>query len=561
MPARIKKILIYYSLAIVALSAAGYIALRSWVIMDPPEIDDTSALQKEVEKVSDSLLVIDSNWLHTNDKGLWEMYIQGKPFERGVIAGKLSSELINFQEKAFIDRINQLVPSIGYQRILRLLIAVFNHGIDKNIPKEYLEEIYGISHASSDEYDYVGPKYDRQLHYHGAHDIGHMLQNYNLVGCTSFAVWGNKSADKSLLVGRNFDFYVGDDFAEKKIIEFCKPDSGYGFMMVTWGGMCGCVSGMNEKGLTITINAAKSVIPLSVADPVSLISREILQYASTIDEAYAIAQKRNCFVSESYLIASAIDNKAVVIEKSPYDIDIYSTGTNQIICTNHFQSKKFKDQPLNVEHIKRSASMARYKRVAELLDFYDSVSVYNAACILRDQHGLGNTDIGMGNEKVINQLIAHHSIIFKPAQGLVWVSTAPYQIGEYIAYDLHAILANPKIIKQQHEIYKKELTLPSDPFIKSSAWQNYQEFQKQVKQINGSSAKENDGISDQYIEGFIVLNPNFFYTYEVCGDYFTKIKGYSKAIKYYQEALKKEIPTFGERERVEEKLQKCSTEK
>jgi len=136
-----------------------------------------------------------------------------------------------------------------------------------------------------------------------------------MVGCTSFSFWGGKSADKNLVVGRNFDFYVNDKFAENKIICFYNPSAGYKFMMVSWPCMTGVVSGMNEKGLTITINAAKSAIPTGASTPVTLLTREILQYASTIDEAYAIAQKRQLFVSESLMIGSLIDNKTAIIEK------------------------------------------------------------------------------------------------------------------------------------------------------------------------------------------------------------------------------------------------------
>lgn len=552
-----KKLLIIYFLIIILFSLSGYYAFRQWIILEPPVVTNAVLPAGEVEQKNDSLRVWGDNWLHLNDHGQYELYIQGSPYERGVVAGKLGTELLSFQEKAFMDRISELVPSMGYQRFLRLLIALFNKNIDQSIPLEYLQEIYGISRSASADYDFVGPAYDRMLQYHGAHDIGHMLQNYSLVGCSSFAVWNEKSADSTLLVGRNFDFFVGEAFAEKKIIEFCKPDSGYGFMMVTWGGMCGSVSGMNERGLTVTINAAKSVIPSSAADPVSLIAREILQYASNINEAYSIANMRSCFVSESYLIGSASDNRAVVIEKTPYAIALYEGGMNQILCTNHFQSQTFAVDSVNVKHIQRSASLPRYLRMEELLRNYGAISVKDAASVLRDQQGLGNTDIGLGNEKVMNQLIAHHSIIFKPMQQIVWVSTSPYQLGAYVAYDLRAILAKPKMMLEQKQIYKKALTLQADTFLQASAWQHYLEFQKTTKRIVAGKGRAEEGITEEVLDNYLALNALFFYGYEVCGDYCFNAGQYQKALEYFQQSLSKDIPTVDERERIEGKLAEC----
>ncbi len=58
----------------------------------------------------------------------------------------------------------------------------------------------------------------------------------------SFGTWNDRSKDSSLIIGRNFDFYVGDKFAEDKIVAFYKPDKGYRFMFITWAGFTGVVS-------------------------------------------------------------------------------------------------------------------------------------------------------------------------------------------------------------------------------------------------------------------------------------------------------------------------------
>src|SRR6187549_4256660 len=253
-------------------AGAGY--LYAVAIDYPPEITDRSALELQRSEPSPGFYTIGNNWFRKSKSGLYEMYTEGEAFERGVINGKLSKELIVRQEDHFNAQIRKIIPSDMYLYFLKYFIGWFNRDLDENVSDEYKQEIYGISFSASSAYEYIGSNFQRLLNYHAAHDIGHALQSLALVGCTSFATWNPDTASPSLIAGRNFDFYVGDEFAEDKIVAFESPELGYKFMTVTWGGFIGGVSGMNEKGLAVSINAAKSGYPAGSATPVSLVARE-----------------------------------------------------------------------------------------------------------------------------------------------------------------------------------------------------------------------------------------------------------------------------------------------
>ena len=491
-------------LALIAIAALACVWLHATADLGEPEFVPS---QVPVVQVNDSLRRWGSSSLRIDPDGLYEMRVCGGPFERGEAIGKLGEDLLYQQEKAFADKLFEMVPSSRYRAFLHYFITIFNRRMGASVPLEYRQEIKAMSASCTHEFDEFGSPYERQMQYHSAHDIGHVMQDYMLVGCTSFAVWGRESADSSLLMARNFDFYMGEEFAKNKLVLFEKPDSGYAYVSVTWPGMLGVVSGMNMQGLAVTINASKLEVPSSSATPISILVKSILQYASNIEEAETIAASFKTFVCESILVGSANDGRAVIIEKTPSAMGIYSldgdyassrmtaassanmvssldgasssvrqgvaspsaldgsphgcgSGTGRladsssgnsaassggasavtrIICTNHYQSDCFRDDPVNVENIRVSDSGYRYKRVQQLLDSLGSIDYLKAAAVLRDIRGVDGEDVGYCNDLSINQMLAMHSVIFKPAEKKIWVSTSPWQFGKFVCFDLDEV--------------------------------------------------------------------------------------------------------------------------
>ena len=523
---------------------------------DRPDVSGYNQTKPQREKVNDSVYSIENNYLTKNYQGQWELYVSGDPYHRGLVTGALTEELFQYQETAFFGKVETLVPSKFKQYLLRKILAWYNRKMYLYIPEEYKAEILGLSKYAGDTYDEIASPYMRVLYLHGAHDIGHAMQDLALVGCSSFAVWGDKTDDGSLLIGRNFDFYAGDDFSKNKIIEFVSPTDGYKFMSVTWAGMIGVTSGMNEQGLTVTINAGKSDIPWVAKTPISIVTREILQYASNIEEAIVIAKKRAVFVSESIFVGSANDKKAVLIETSPENFGVYEVeNTDQLICTNHFQSEAYANDERNTEHIQDSHSQYRYERLEELLSEHTVVTPQIAAGILRNTKGLNNATIGYGNEKALNQLLAHHAIIFKPEQRLVWVSSNPYQLGAFVAYDLNKVFAKAPNNNNHSSMQETNLLIEKDPFIYSEAYKNYQLYRQLSKNVS-EAIKEKETISPNTLKELQASNPDFWEVYYLTGQYYEQ-KGYDKAaVLAYEKALTKEVTTRNDREAIEHHLKK-----
>ena len=517
---------------------------------DRPDISSYSLNETPRQTINDSLFFKYDNSLRKNEYGQWELVAFGKnPYDLGNTIGVLTQELMEKQEDLFFEKVKTMVPSEFKQNLLRKFLTWYGRKMYLHVDEEYKAEIYGISKYGSTNNDLFGSNYLKALFLHGAHDIGHALQDLALVGCSSFAVWGENTSDGNLLIARNFDFYAGDKFSEEKIISFIQPEKGYKFMAVSWAGMIGVMSGMNEKGLTVTINAGKSDMPLVAKTPISLVTREILQYASTIEEAIEIAKKREVFVSEAILVGSAIDNKAIVIEMSPENFGVFEMeNSSKLICSNHFQSDAYKNDENNLKAISDSHSKYRFDRMEELLTEAEKITPEKAVDILRNKEGHNDLKIGYGNEKALNQLLAHHGIVFQPANKMVWVSASPYQLGEFVAFQLDSVFANSS--KKTSTLSLSGLLIEKDPFINSIAFKNYETFRKERIKIE-SVIEEKGDLSMEELKQFISLNSDFWEVYYLAGKYYYGKKFYKEALIKFEEALSKEITTISDRESIE----------
>ncbi|MCS6981285.1 MAG: C45 family peptidase [Flavobacteriales bacterium] len=534
------------SASLAVLVFALFVGWFRWVTHIP-----RPALTEAEQRVIDSALALsgDTLWwwgsarLRHTPYDLWELYLEGDPVRRGAAHGRLMKPLLRYQEHAFLDFLHTIIPSTGYLKFLRYVVAFFNRRLPEYVLPEFQKEFLALSYFHADTFDFVGSKFERVLHYHAAHDVGHALQNYMLVGCSSFAVWDSFSSDGRLLVGRNFDFFAGEAFARHRVVQFVKPDSGYRFISVVWPGFCGVVSGLNEKGLSVTINASASRPPLSAKTPISLLTREILQYAGNLDEALRIARKRRTFVSESILVCSGPENRAFIIEKTPYATAVFRSPMPRLICTNHFQSDSLKNDTYHQKHVISPDSPFRWATIQKALEQMGPCTPAAAAAILRRRTGPSGEDLGLGNPMALNQLLGHHAVVIQPGSRTLWVASPPYQLGTFVCYQLDSAFARiernfcgPWSVEEQN--------IPADTFQKSLAFRLLPIYRKleNITRWFAQRPKVARLLPDTVVRLLTLYNPHYFGAHKATGDYYKACGRTVEATRAYKNALRCAVP-------------------
>jgi len=514
-------------------------------------LQDVERLEKTFSQTYSHHVTLDiPDQLSKSKHGNFLLKVSGSPYEIGYKSGLLLDTMYAQQEQIFFQQIKEMTGSTRKQRFLLQFLKWYHRDILQYIPQEYQVEIFGISRFATTSLDTVASGFQRALMLHGAHDIGHAMQDLMLVGCSSVTAKGMYSLDGSIWMARNFDFYVSDAFAHNKIISFVEPQNGFKYASIGWPGMLGVVSGMNEKGLAVTINAAKSSIPLKAKLPISLVVKEILQYAETIDEAIAIAQQKQVFVSESILVASAADNNSVIIELSPKKMGVFQSDEELLICTNHFQSDIFSQDKRNQHHIRSSHSAYRCHTIQQFFEDKPQVNQYYLTDLLRKTSGIDGRELGYGNEKALNQLMAHHAVIFHPKTRRMWVSNAPYQLGAFDMYDLNEVFYKNNIVPDESQC------IPEDPFMYSETFLHIKSYRELLKQVI-TTINSQEIIPLSVGKQLIAYNPHFWEAHFWAGRIAFVHKQYALAKMYFEQAFQCEITTEQDADLLKKWIEKC----
>jgi hypothetical protein len=199
-------------------------------------------------------------------------------------------------------------------------------------------------------------------------------------------------------VGRNLDFWslnVADKYTTLFIVH---PDGGrYAFASVSWPGLVGVLSGMNEHGLALANMEVTRYPRLPQAMPYTMLYRSVLEQCRTVDEAIVLLRKTPIQTANNLMLMDAAGNRAVV-ELTPQAIHVRRAGPQAALISTNHQRDQDADTP------------GRCWR-------YDYL------------HAAAKAEFGKVDEKAVENLLARvgnestlQSMVFEPANRVIYLA-------------------------------------------------------------------------------------------------------------------------------------------
>lgn len=374
-------------------------------------------------------------------EGIWLLSTTGDSVEAGYSANQVTQRIRPRLEDEMFTTFEALVPTPLFRWIITRGSNLVGMGMHPYVQLAHQKEIRAGDLADPDPYWFQGPPYTRKIYYHAIHDLGQALVDTPLLACTGFMAGPGTTSNGHWLLGRNFDSEVGVTFDRDKVVRVHRPDQGIPFLSVAFAGLAGAVSGVNQAGIAVTINASASDDLPRLGTPMTLIVREILESARTLDEAEAILRARNGFLSENVLVVDADHGEAALFEITPRRLARLDVQ-GAMGVSNHFRAPMFADDATTKHRIESSTTAQRLARMEELLaEHQGDLDLETGLDVLSDRRGLGGVELPRGHRHAINADIATHGVVIDATTRTVRVSRYPNLAGGWVELSLEEVLA------------------------------------------------------------------------------------------------------------------------
>lgn len=231
------------------------------------------------------------------------------------------------------------------------------------------------------------------------------LSNFfpELFHCSGFAIFGKATADGHMYHGRVLDYLKGVGLEQNAVTIVHQPDLGHAWVNISYAGFVGSVTAMNDQGISIGEMGGGGYGQWD-GKPMAHLVREVMENASTLDEAVKIMRDSPRTCQYYYVIADGKSHTAIGISANPKEFITIKPGESN---------------PLLPRPQADAVLLSAGQRYDALVD--------------RVQHNYGNFDVESARKLMDPPVCMKsniQSVLFEPDTLDMWIANAD---GEHVA--------------------------------------------------------------------------------------------------------------------------------
>lgn len=357
------------------------------------------------------------------------VYLKGDSFEMGYQQGVLLRKEINqlYRDYFLNTFLKKQIKSKLKRFILWNYFKFKAFLYQRYIPKELRKEMMGIAKGS-------GLGYSKILMMHTFLDTLSFLRKKKT--CTNIVLMPKITKEALLFHGRDLGFVPPQGLVENQVIFFFMPKKGIPFVSIGWPGMCGVLSAMNAKGISVSETGVGTSELNRTGIPIMFLLRELIQNSESLEEAIGkvISSKR---IAGFTVTICEKNKKAALIEFTGKRYQIFFPKDNYLVSVNHYLSKELFKTMKKVYPNTKLENTSSYKRLKKFKEFIKSKDKFS----LKDIFKILRTKPFYSNHLL-------QSIVFVPSKKEFFIYSVKEK--EYVRFSLKSVFKDYK-----EKVYKK----------------------------------------------------------------------------------------------------------
>lgn len=344
--------------------------------------------------------------------GITVLELHGTPAERAYAHGYLLADdiITLFDDFALSD---EILPDISAYTALILPSQRVRFNWDKY--EAELEAMLAGMHAKLGKNKVRSKKLDRAISVDDLMAVNTIADWHGLM-CSTITVWGDMTSDMNTLTVRNLDYDYTPTMVKQQLISIVHGDDDHnGYVAVTWPGLIGVYTGVNEKNVTMLSHDSNS-LPKSYQNgftPRGLIFRAALEEAGDSQpfadvtntfKKHRVMVGNNMHVSTAY---NGLDTPARIFE---YDSNNKDNGIT--IRTAEDGDDNLTDAICSTNHVRKRQAPRECRRYGKLVNGLRDV-------VNENRKLKWNTALELGRRAAGHDTL--HTVVFENNKGIMHV--------------------------------------------------------------------------------------------------------------------------------------------